>query len=144
VHPSHGQVLGRVKVMSIPPLLDACAGRSALGRSCACTPSSAARATDAPSGRRGAPVSERAGSGEVVCFNAASRPIHPAPALDALLDFRCESGTLRLHDVVASSRPTLADDLAALGRRVEGGKSFSRTTWVRRTTPVPGWCAGRG
>ena len=68
------------------------------------------------------PVSERAGIAadlDVFCFHAARLPIHYAPGLDALLDFTCEGGTLRLYDVVAHSMPSLAAVVAAVGQPVE-------------------------
>jgi hypothetical protein len=68
-----------------------------------------------------APVSERAGIVEdkdVFCFNAAALPIHHAPDLDALIDFRVEDCTLKLYDVVAPRMPSLAELVGAVGRPV--------------------------
>ena len=68
------------------------------------------------------PVSNRAalvGEIDVFYFDAALLPIRYSAQLDALLDYECESGTLRLYDVVARSMPTLADIVAAVGAPVD-------------------------
>jgi len=68
------------------------------------------------------PVSARAAilrDPHVFCFNAAHLNVRYAAQLDALLDYACENGTLRLYDVVAPRMPTLVELVSAVAEPVE-------------------------